>query len=403
MRKDYFKIAIRNLKTRSLRSWLTIIGIVIGVFLVMFLLSLSQGIKGAIMKQIQMMGSDVLMIYPGEGSNMLMSFSGNMKLTNEDIKLIGETEGVEKVIPQDWKGTTIRYGGKRETTFVYGIPFDESRDILVSRLGMEVKEGRFPIAERREVVLGDLVSKDIFPRIKIDDEMYIEGKQFKVVGFLKSLGNKNDDSMVGMNLNVFRKITGKREGAVFAMAIVEEGFNQNEVAEKIKKNLQEIRERRRGEDQPGVSVITSEKAMDMVGNILNIIQLAIFLIAAFAILVGAIGIMNSTYTSVRERTKEIGVMKAIGAKTNDISSLFLIESGIVGFIGGLGGVIIGVGGAELVELALKHSSTFVIEAHSSIVLILSGLFITSLVGCLSGFFPARQAARLKPIDALHYE
>jgi len=402
MAKDYFSIAIRNLKSRTLRSWLTIFGIVIGVFLVISLLSLSQGIKGAILSQIKAMGSDVIMVYPGESFNIMNMMSG-MELSNRDIETIQRISGVKTVIPINWKSEVVRFEGKKKVVVLYGIPFKTASDFLTNKVGWKTAEGSFPVPGKKEAVVGAMVPKDIFPGIKTGEEIYIKGERFKISGLLISLGNKNDDSMIGIDMNVFQKITGKRKGVPYVMVGIKEGFSQDEVAKNIKEELEKTGKRQRGEDKPPYSVVTSQKMMDMVGNIINIIQIGIFAIAAFAILVGAIGIMNTMYTSVRERTKEIGIMKAVGARTSDIGFIFLIESGIMGMIGGIGGTIFGIGGAKLIEILARSSAGFALKAYVSFPLVFFGLFFSFLIGCLSGYFPARRAAKLKPADSLRYE
>ena len=122
MFKEYIKIAARNLRTRRLRSWLTILGVVIGVFLVISLLSLSQGIKKAILSQLKMMGNDLIMVYPGDISNIMTMMAGDMKLSDDDLKTIKKTEGVEFVIPMNWKAEVMNYQGEKKTILVYGNP-----------------------------------------------------------------------------------------------------------------------------------------------------------------------------------------------------------------------------------------------------------------------------------------
>jgi len=404
MRRDYFYIALRNLKSRPLRSWLTIFGIVIGVFLVMSLLSLSEGIKGAVLQQLKMMGSDVIVVSPGKITDMMTTFAGGLKLSDDDIQAIKRAEGVETIIPELWKADVVRYKGKSKTVFLYGLPFSkESIDMLQSRMGFQLEEGRFPQFGKNELLVGALVPKEVFPGMEVGTKAYIAGKRFEITGILRSLGSKSDDSMIGMDLDIYRKITGERKGAQIVLTTIKEGFSQDKVAENIKEKLTATRKRTRRDDSANFSVITSEKAMDLVSNIMFIIQTAIFAIAGFAIVVGAIGIMNTMFTAVRERTKEIGIMKAVGAKTSDIALIFLIESGIMGLIGGAGGTVLGVGAAKLVEVFLQFYPVFYLRTYISFPFIFFGLLITFLIGCISGYFPARKAAALKPVEALHYE
>lgn len=139
------------------------------------------------------------------------------------------------------------------------------------------------------------------------------------------------------------------------------------------------------------------------GNIIGMIQAVVFGLASIAILVGGIGIMNTMYTSVRERIREIGVMKAVGAQNRTIRLIFLFEAGIVGLIGGIGGVVLGIGLAKGVELYFQIHPVFLLKASASPWLILFGLFFSFAIGCLSGYLPARSAAKLNPVDALRYE
>lgn len=401
--KEYIKIAIRNLRTRSLRSWLTMIGVVIGIFLIMSLLSLSEGIKTAVMQQLKMMGKDIIMIMPGEINDIMTTMVGGMELSDDDIKAIEKAEGVDVVVPMTYGGEVMRYQGEKRTVLLSGVPLKESLDILKSDMGFELVEGRWPMPGKREIFVGYLVPEEIFPGMKAGTQITIRGKQFKVVGVLKSVGSKQDDSQAYIDLELYREITGERTGAKMAMAKVELDYSTDEAVENIKDSLDETRKRRRGEDLPSYTVISSEKMTDIVGNVIGLIQIAIFGFASIAIVVGGIGIMNTMYSSVHERVREIGIMKAVGARNKTIITIFLIESGIFGLVGGIGGIILGLGLAKMVEVYSQSQNLFLLKASITPQLILFGLTFSFLVGCLSGFFPARKAAKLNPIDALRYE
>lgn len=399
---EYFKLAIRSLKTRPLRSWLTILGIVIGVFLIMSLFSLSEGLKNTVLQQLRAIGKDIVMIIPGDISDIFTTLIGSVELTEEDLKAIEKTKGVEVVIPWVYKGEVMKYQGESKTVILLGMPLQHT-DIIKNDLGMDTSEGRWPQAGKRELLVGSVVPKNVFPGLKIDTQATINGQRFEVVGILKSLGNSQDDSMISMDLNIFRQITGEKKGAPQAMAKIAAGYNPEEVAENIEENLKKTRKRQRGEEEASFSVLTNEAMSAMVGNIMGIIQIAVFAFASIAIVVGGIGIMNTMYTSVRERTKEIGIMKAVGAKRSTITFIFLIESGVIGMIGGLGGMVLGLGLAKLIEIVSQFGGTSYISASISPGIIIFGLTFSFLLGSISGFLPARNAASLKPVDALRYE
>ncbi len=401
---QFLKIAARNLRTRPLRSWLTIIGVVVGVFLVVSLLSLTEGLKGAITQQLQMIGKDIIIVMPGEVTNLATTFGGGLELSDEDLEAVEKAEGVEAVLPMNYKAESVRFEDTKKTVFMTGVPIDEEGlEVLVSDMGWSLIEGDWPRQGKREMIIGHFVSQDIFPGIGVGDEVMMGGKKFEVSGILRSLGNKQDDTSIMISLSVFRNITGERKGAKQALAKAKPDYNTDEVVENIKENLEESRKRRRGEDLPSFTVLSSEKVIEIVGNIIGMIQVAVFALASIAILVGAIGIMNTMYTSVHERIREIGVMKAIGAKTSTIRYIFLFEAGIVGLIGGVGGVALGIGLAKAVELYFIINPVFLLKASASPWLIFFGLLFSFLVGCISGFLPARAAAKLNPVDALRYE
>jgi len=401
--KEYIKIAIRSLRRRPVRSWLTMIGVVIGVFLIISLLSLSEGIKGAMMQQLNMMGNDLIIVMPGEINDITTMMAGGLELTEDDIEAVKRAEGVERIVPMNYKAEAVRHEGRVKTILINGVDLEYGLDLLRNDMGLQLTSGRWAVPGKKEIIVSKVVPEDIFPGMKVGDEVSVRGKKFDVVGILKSLGNKQDDSTIYMDLDLFADVTGERSGAKMIMAKVTLGYAVNDVVENIKENLIESRKRRRGEDLPSFSVLSSEKILDIVGNVMALVQVAIFGFASIAILVGGIGIMNTMYTSVHERIREIGIMKAVGAKGRTITILFLIESGFFGLFGGIGGIILGLGAAKLAEIAVQASAGFYLKTSMSPFLILFGLTFSFLVGCIAGYFPSRSASKLKPVDALRYE
>ncbi len=402
MTSEYFKIALKNLKSRSLRSWLTILGIVIGIFLVISLLSLSEGLKNSVMRELQMMGGDLVMVFPGDAADMMRTMMGGIELDNRDIEAIRRADGVEVVLEMPFSGAIGRHLQETETILVYGIDFNEGLYVLRENMGWEIVNGDFPRAGRREVMVGNLVPKNVFPELVPGDTITIKGKDFFVSGVLRSLGNQQDDLNIALDLPDFRDITGKREGTPVALAKIKVGYDPDVVVENIERELDDSVIRRSGEDKPSFTVMTSETVTDMVGNIMGVLQAAVIAFASIAIVVGGIGIMNTMYTSVKERTKEIGILKAVGARRKHIIMIFLFEAGIIGFIGGIGGVVMGLLLAIIAE-NIVSGGMFYLEAHISIWLVLFGLTFSFVIGCLSGLLPAKQAAKLEPVEALRYE
>lgn len=403
--KEYFKIAVKTISTRRIRSWLTTIGVVIGVFLIVSLLSLSEGLKGAIMQQLSMMGKDLITIMPGDISDIMTSMMGGVKLTEEDIRIIRRTEGIGLVEPASYTAITGRYQDRTKMVFLYASNWREALSIYRDDMGWTMSAGRWPIPGKNEVVVGSEVPRSIFPGVRVGSEITMSGRKFQVVGILNSLGSKQDDSMISVDANIFKSITGIRDGAQMALAKVEPGYSPDVVAERLEKNLNENRKRRIGEKESDSSytVLTAEKVTSIVENVMGLIQAVIIGFASIAIIVGGIGIMNTMYTSVQERTKEIGIMKAIGAKNSTITTIFLIESGIFGMLGGIGGTLLGIILAKGIEIYFQIHPMFCLKAEVGPGLILFSITFSFLVGCASGYFPSRAASKMKPVDALRYE
>jgi len=401
--KEYFNIAVRNIRTRSLRSFLTILGIVIGVFLIISLLSLSEGLKATINQQLQAMGGEMIMVMPGSDDDFFSAMMfGGANLQREDLEAIKKAQGVDKVLGFSYTGAIARYKEEAKQIAIAGYdPWKESLDILSIFQGWSLSSGRWP-SKGNEILIGSQVATEIFSKeVKAGSEITIKGRKFVVAGILNSLGSKQDDSMVYMDMNVYQDITGEKRGtAAYALVKLKSGVDENTVAENIEDALRETRKRRSGTDEADFSVITSEKMGQIAGNILGVIQMVIIAFASIAIIVGGIGITNSMFTSVRERTKEIGIMKAIGAKNSAILLIFLFEAGIVGLVGGIGGTLFGFLLAKGIEMYGQAHPIFYFSASVTPGLIIFGLVFSFIIGCVSGVLPARTAARLKPVDAL---
>lgn len=401
--KEYFKIAVRNLKMRSLRSWLTVFGIIIGVFLIISLLSLSEGIKDTIERQLMSLGGNMIFVMPGDESNPLSGIMfGGDKLEKQDLTAIEKTEGVKTVLPASYQAINVRFGQENKSLIVEGFPLLESMDVLKKFQGWSLSVGRWPQAGRKEAVVGLQFSRDVFKTAVVPgDEFNIKGQRFIVTGILNSLGSKQDDSSVFMDIGFFQDLVGQQRGtAQMAMVQIEDGTDANVVAEKIKDSLRRFQKRAYGSDSLNFAVITSEKVNDIAGGIMAIIQFAILAFASIAIIVGGIGITNTMYTSVRERTREIGIMKAIGATNEAIMAIFLFEASIIGLAGGLGGTALGLLTAWGVQAYGQVHPIFYFTASFSPWIIIFGMSFSFFVGCLAGILPARRAAKLRPIEAL---
>ncbi|MFH1582542.1 MAG: ABC transporter permease [bacterium] len=400
---EYFFIAIRSIKTRFLRSLLTVLGIIMGVFLIIALFSISEGLKTTIDQQLQSLGGEMVMIMPGSEDDLFSSmiFGGEI-LQKEDIEAIKKARYVDEVIGYSFTGTVARFEGEAKQLGMSGYdPWPEVLDIMDIFQGWSLSSGRWP-QKGNEILAGSRIETEMFSKkVKAGSEITIKGKRFIITGILNSLGSQQDDSMIYMDMETFQDLTGEKRGtAAYAMATFEDGIADAVVAAEIKESLAETRKRRSGTDEADFSVITSDKMGEITGEILGIIQTVIIILGGVAVIVGGIGITNSMFTSVRERTREIGIMKAIGATNSAVLSIFLIEAGIIGILGGVGGLILGSITALSINYYSSTNPSFYLTATIAPWMVIFSLFFSFFIGCLAGFFPAKKASSLKPVDAL---
>lgn len=401
MLKNFFILTLKGIRYRPTRSWLTIVGVIIGVMLVVVILSLGSGIQSAVSRTLQMFGSDLIIIFPGEETNPLVGFLGGQKFREKDLLALEDIPGVEFVMPMEVMIMNVEYKGEKKTVMVHAAPWQELIKIMEASQGVNLAKGDWPDNnQNNEIVLGYIAENSLFKnKVRIGDEIILKSKRMKVIGAVSEIGNQMDDNTMYISLDMFRTLTGTRQVAGSAFVKIASSANSGLVAKQIEFKLD------KQEVVRDFSVITPEKANALVGSVLTIVELAFILIAFISLLVGAVGIMNTMYTSVLERTKQIGIMKAIGASSDAILFLFLIESGMIGLVGGLLGIILGVFLAFLVGLAAGDMGIGGLFSFAALDFYGFGviLIITFITGIISGILPARQAAKMEPAEALRYE
>ncbi len=403
---DYFIIAVRNLRRRGVRTLLTLIGIFIGITAIVSLISLGQGFEKAITEEFEMMGSDKLFITAGKGERMSsMMLSSSKPLTDEDLRVVRSLKGIKEAGGLAYGIVPVRFKGKMKYTYLSGYPTDSSRVVVESMRNMKIAEGRdLRKNDKYKVVVGkEIYNGNLFgTKVKIGDRLDIMGKTFKVVGFFAPFGNSQDDSSVAAPLETVRKLLNKNKTLNFIIAQVIEGGDVNAVKLDVEKALRRYRNVKKGDED--FNVKTTKELLNSFQIILSVVQIVFLGIAGISLVVGGIGIMNSMFTSVLERTNEIGVMKAIGAKNSDIMWIFLIESGLVGAVGGIIGISLGVLLSKAIEAGASMSmGVTYMKAYFPPSLILGTLAFSFAVGTLFGIIPAIRASRMNPVNALRYE
>src|SRR3989344_8189251 len=391
---DYFLMATNSIRHRKMRSWLTVIGIIIGVAAIISLMTVSRSLESTIEAQFEQFGANRIIISPKGFQGPGTSSEG---LTIDDVETVEKISGFEYVVPGIFLSTEVKYKKEVGFTLVSGIPIENFEEFFLDS-GAKLEEGRFlKDGDKYDAVVGSRVIGDMFDStLRLGNKVEIKGKEFKIVGVLKEVGNSQDDSQINIPLETAREIFNKPDDVDAIIAQVKSAADIPQLQEKVEKEL----ERKR--DDTNFQVVTATQILEQINEVLGVMQFVLVGIAAISLVVGAIGIMNSMYTSVLERTKDIGIMKAIGARNSDILSIFLVESGLIGLVGGIFGVIVGSAMALIIGQFSKGAG-FLLNVKIEPFVIIFGLLFALIVGILSGILPAYQASKLKPVDALRYE
>jgi len=397
---DYFKVGLRNVREKKLRSWLTMIGIFVSIAIIFVLVSLSIGLSGFVQETFEDMGMEVIIIMP-MGQMGGLTPDTEIILTKDHVDQIKRIGGVEDVSYEIVETGYIEYGGQERFILVAGLS-ENVWDLFEGMDMYSIKEGdHLRRGDTGRVVLGSAFSEDFFDReIYVGDSVIIEGERFRVYGITETMGTDMHDQIAMLLSDDMRKIFDIENRVDQIHVKVESYERMEEVEEMIIDRLDRVSDL----EEEDYFMITPEQILSIFDMILNIITGFLLSIAGISLFVGAIGISNTMYTSVLERTKEIGVMKAIGAKNKDVLSLFVIEAGILGIIGGIIGVGVGFLMARGVEYAV-YLATGVdyLTAATPLWLIVSCISFAFVVGALSGSLPALQAARVEPTEALREE
>ncbi len=404
MIKDFFVYSLKSIRHRKLRSWLTMLGIFIGVAAVVSLISLGEGLRVAITSQFGFLGTDVLSVQaagityagpPGTGAAE--------PLTDDLAAKIEKIDGVKAAINRYIRTGTMEFNNIQGIGFAMSMPSGEHRNIAEEILNVKAEQGRLlKEGDARRVLLGNMFTNpDMWngKGIKSGDRVLINDISYEVIGIMKKKGSFLLDGAVIINEDQLLKDFGD-DGTVSVIGVkVKDPNRMDKVKEDIEKMLRKERNVKKGEEN--FEVQSPQKILESLNSSLFAVQLFVYIIAIISLLVGGIGIMNTMYTAVLERTKEIGVMKSIGARNSNIFTIFFFESGLLGMVGGIVGIIIG--------LILAYGLSFIgrlalgiglIQAHASIFLIVGSLMFSFFIGTIFGVLPALQASRLQPVESL---
>jgi len=387
----------------KLRSWLTIIGIVIGVASVIIILALSEGLTTQMNANFKGLGSDIISITPGASRGMGFSGGGgppgegessseDVILANSDVQAIKSISDIKYIDTRVQGNVKAYYQGSNGTASVTGVDPAVWQYMITDKIG----EGRLlGPADSNVVVIGYRLANNYFDKVvHANDQITLGGRSFRVVGILENGTGNNIYMPISMACVV---IDDKTSGEYDTIVVkVKEGINVTETVTKIEAKL-DLKRHIISEKKRDYTVSSSQQMQSMVSSMTSTLTMFLTGIAAISLLVGAVGITNTMFTSVLERTKEIGIMKAIGAKNSDIMAVFLFNAGLIGFMGGAIGLGIGYGVCYLL------TTWFSVTTSVSLNIALMSVVVSLVIGMLAGVIPAYQASKLRPVDALRRE
>ncbi|HEC33546.1 MAG TPA: FtsX-like permease family protein [Chloroflexi bacterium] len=405
------RVSLRALAANKLRAALTMLGIVIGVAAVITLMAAGQGVQVYVTEQFQGIGSNLLFVIPG-------SFEGGPRemrrvprpLTMADVEAFSDPSrlpDVARVAPELDRSATLVAGGRQVSSQVQGVTpaFTEVRNwypVVGQFVSQQDLEGRTRVA-----VLGQTVVDDLFPDnpYPIGETVRINGVPFRVVGVMEEKGgtfaDQDDAVFVPLTTAQTRLFSARTASGEYSISLIlVEAMSEDRMdaaAEQVRLVLRE-RHDIAFEDEDDFTVLSQADLIQTFGQITGVLTTFLGAIAGISLLVGGIGIMNIMLVSVTERTREIGLRKAVGARRQDILWQFLIEAVTLAVVGGLIGIGAGAAGAQLISTLIEDFRSVVTPGA-----VLLATTVSAFVGLISGLYPAWRASRLNPIEALRYE
>lgn len=403
MYKESFLMAWATLVANKLRSLLTMLGIIIGVAAVIALVSIGNGVKQDIENSISSLGSNLLVVLPGAPRTPgARPSQGSMKsLKISDYEAIAKLEGVKAASPMTNGSYVVIYQNKNWTTSVAGVN-SNFQDVN----NWTMTSGRFfsdkNVQNRERVaVVGQTVVKNLFAdEDPVGKEIRVKNIPFRVIGVLKSkgngtMGNDQDDTVLIPYTTSMERVEGiDYLRMVYVVAKDDEGIDRLQADIE---NLLRVRHNIKDTNLDDFNIQNMKSIMETVAQTTGTFTLFLGAVAAISLVVGGIGIMNIMLVSVTERTREIGVRKALGATYSVIVTQFLIEAVVISLMGGFIGIAFGIGASKVIGM-VSGMSTVV-----SVPTIIMSFAFSMAIGLIFGIYPARKAAKLNPIDALHYE
>ena len=396
--RDFFNLTRGSLSANPTRSLLTTLGIAVGIAAVVLLTSLGQGMNKFMVTQFTQFGTNLIEIQPGKVRTMggsLGRVNTVRPLTIDDALALSRLPYVEVVVGFSIGNAEVEGNQRQRRTTVYGTTAE-----FPQAFRFALAQGSFlpdddPYAPRATAVLGSTMHEELFGAVSpVGKFIRIGGHRFRVVGVMEAKGQ-----MLGFDLDDTVYIPATRALDLFnneSLLEIDVLYQEGAPVPEVVAGIARVMSDRHGIDD--VTITTQQQMMDVLGSIMEVLTLAVGGLGGISLVVGGIGILTIMTIAVRERTQEIGLIRALGGTRLQVMSLFLAEAGMLAGLGGLVGLLMGVAGAQLLRLAVPA-----LPVHTPISYVLAALTMAIAIGVLAGVLPARKAARMLPVDALRSE
>lgn len=396
--RDFLNLTGSSLIAHRLRSFLTALGIAVGIAAVVLLTSIGEGVHQFVLSEFTQFGTTLVSINPGKttthGGNV-GGFGTERPLTIEDAEALQRLPFARAVVPLVQGNAEVEADNRRRRTNVYG-----AGPQWPEAYRMQVKSGRFlpeddPVAPRAFAVLGSKLRQELFAdRSPLGQRITIGGSRYRVIGVMESKG-----TVLGFDLDDTVYIPAARALSLFnkdTLFQIDVMYRQGTPVDTVVEGIKRMLEARHTRDD--FTITTQQQMLDVLGSVLDVLTFAVGAIGGISLLVGGIGIVTIMTIAINERTNEIGVLRALGAKQSQVLGLFLGEAIVLAAFGGLAGLVLGVGIAELLHLALPA-----LPVHTPLLYVVLAEAIAVVIGLAAGVLPARRAALLDPVEALRSE
>lgn len=395
--KEKINYSLRNIKNRKTRSLLTILSITAGVATIFIFISFGLGLYSYVENIFASSAIDKLIIRPKGISPLDTSFS----FDEADLKAIQKSSGVKRATGVSYRIIEIKKSNKLYYPYLTG--YDPKNLLMMEVTGLKLNRGRELEENERAVILGYnyLLENKIFEKpYSLNENILIKGEKMRIVGFYNPIGNPLDDSQIYIPISLMQELFSLNNS--YNMVVIQVDLKRmNETILNIEKNLRASRNLEKGKED--FYVQSFGDMIESYSKVLSIVIWFILLIALVSIIVSSINTANTMVTSVLERRKEIGIMKSIGAKNSDVFSIFVFESGFLGAVSGILGILIGLGLSLLGGQILNQVGYGFLKPDFPQILFIGCLLFSILTGAISGLIPSINASKTDPVQTLKYE